>query len=264
MKKIVSIIASAALISMLGVGISGCGNSTNSSTQSNSSSQTETSSNTGDSSSESNSDSTKSSSESDTSSKTESSSKTTTSYISTTDPDDEYATGTHHAVVTVKGYDSFTITLNANVAPVTVSNFCKLSNEGYYNGLTFHRVVDEFCLQGGDPNGDGTGGSDDEILGEFSENGVANKLADNYERGTVAMARSTDPNSASSQFFITLSDDASYSLNGKYAAFGTISSKGMKIVDKIVEDCLDAADSSTGTISDSSKQPVIKSIKISD
>lgn len=249
MKKAISILASAALVSTLGFGVVGCGSSNSQQSSSSNSQQSQSSS--GDQSSTS-------------SSSSSNASKTETSYISTTDADDVYAKGTHHVVVTVKGYDPFTITLNANVAPVTVSNFCNLVNKKFYNGLTFHRVVDEFCLQGGDPKGNGTGGSDQDILGEFSANGYANKLADNYQRGTVAMARSTDPNSASSQFFITLSGDAAPSLNGNYAAFGTINSKGMKIVDQIVDSCLKNADKSSGTITDGNKQPIIKSIKVTD
>lgn len=188
-----------------------------------------------------------------------------TSYISTVSDDDEYASGTHHVKVNVKGYKSFTITLDADSAPITVSNFCKLVKSGFYDGLTFHRAVADFCLQGGDPQANGTGGSDDCILGEFSSNDVENDLADNYERGVVAMARATDPNSASSQFFITLSDDAAYSLNGQYAAFGTIDKAGMKIVDKITKNALkNVSDESSGTIEEKSKQPKIKSMTIID
>ena len=187
------------------------------------------------------------------------------SYIDSVEEDDVYASGIHHAKVTVDGYKAFTIELDANTAPITVSNFCKLSNEGFYDGLTFHRVIDEFCLQGGDPNGNGTGDAGQDILGEFSNNGVANKLADNYKNGVVAMARAQDPNSASCQFFITLSDINVGSLNGLYAAFGTIDKKGMKTVDKIVADTLASAKvDGNGTITKRDQQPVIKSIKIVD
>lgn len=262
MKKFVSVVTSVALVGMMGAGLVGCGSRSNAGTDT--SKQESTQSDSSNDSSKNSGSTSSDSSKSDSSTSSKSDSSATTSYISKVDTDDAYATGTHHAVVTVKGYDSFTITLSANAAPITVSNFCKLAKKGFYNGLTFHRVVDEFCLQGGDPDGDGTGGSDDKILGEFSDNGVANKLADDYKRGTVAMARSTDANSASSQFFITLSDEYASSLNGQYAAFGTINSKGMKIVDKIVSDSLDAATGTSGSITDSSKQPVIKSIKITD
>lgn len=202
--------------------------------------------------------------ESTSSSTSSASTAASTSYVS--EATGEYASGTHHAKVTVKGYDAFTIELDADNAPVTVANFCKLANDGFYDGLTFHRIVEGFCLQGGDPAGNGTGGSDEEILGEFSLNGVNNKLADNFKEGVVAMARSSLPNSASSQFFITLdtSEGVSQSLDGQYAAFGTIDKAGMKIVQKIVKDYAKYADDSMGSISDASKQPIITSIKIVD
>lgn len=185
-------------------------------------------------------------------------------YIDSVDEADPYASGTHHAKVKVEGYKSFTVALDADAAPITVSNFCSLAEDGFYNGLTFHRAVEEFCLQGGDPQGNGTGGSEQEIKGEFSGNGVANKLADSFKRGTVAMARnSVSMNSASSQFFITLSDVYSGSLNGQYAAFGSISKKDMATVDMIVAGCIKSADASSGTIP-AKKQPVIKSITIVD
>ncbi|MGN0072827.1 MAG: peptidylprolyl isomerase [Coriobacteriales bacterium] len=185
-------------------------------------------------------------------------------YIDSVDEADPYASGTHHVKVKVEGFKAFTIALDADAAPITVSNFCKLVEEGFYNGLTFHRAVEEFCLQGGDPLGNGTGGSEQDIKGEFSGNGVPNKLADSFKRGTVAMARNgSSMNSASSQFFITLSDVYSGSLNGQYAAFGSISKKDMTTVDKIVASCIKSADASSGVIS-AKKQPVIKSISIVD
>lgn len=178
----------------------------------------------------------------------------------------KYGSGTHHAVVQVKGYDSFTIELDADAAPVTVSNFCRLAESGFYDGLTFHRIVEDFCLQGGDPLGNGTGGSDQNIVGEFSDNGVDNALADDFGRGTVAMARSTNANTASSQFFITLASGSSVaaSLNGQYAAFGTVDKAGMRVVDQIVADYLSAATGTSGTIEDTAAQPTIKSITITD
>ena len=177
----------------------------------------------------------------------------------------KYAKGNHVAVVTVDGYDPFEIELDADSAPVTVSNFCELANDGFYDGITFHRIVEGFCLQGGDPTGSGSGGSEEEILGEFSENDVNNPLADNFEKGTVAMARTSLPNSASSQFFITLASDDSVSLalNGKYAAFGTVDKDGMKIVDKIVKDYAGNTDAS-GIIADKDDMPTIASIAIQD
>ncbi len=190
---------------------------------------------------------------------------TANGYIGAVSPDNKYGKGTHHAEVTVEDYDPFTIELDADDAPVTVANFCALANDKFYDGLTFHRIVEDFCLQGGDPDGNGTGGSDNEILGEFSDNDVDNPLADKYKRGTVAMARSSDPNSASSQFFITLDDSAASSLDGQYAAFGTVDEAGMKVVDQIVTDYIGNTDAAnSGTIDDIGDQPLIKSITITD
>ncbi len=121
---------------------------------------------------------------------------------------------------------TFTMTLHADKAPITCENFEKLVGEGFYDGLTFHRVVDDFMAQGGDPEGTGMGGSDKTIKGEFSDNGVDNDLK--HVRGTVSMARSGDPDSASSQFFICYTD-CSY-LDGQYAAFGEVT-EGMDVVD---------------------------------
>jgi peptidyl-prolyl cis-trans isomerase B (cyclophilin B) len=123
------------------------------------------------------------------------------------------------------------IELYPNIAPITVANFEKLVNQGFYNGLTFHRIVPGFVIQGGDPKGNGTGGSDQSIKGEFSANGWDNPLS--QTRGVVAMARSSDYNSASSQFYICLSDSDSQ-LDGQYAAFGKVIS-GMDEVDKIAK-----------------------------
>jgi len=126
--------------------------------------------------------------------------------------------------------NSFIITLYPEYAPITCENFEKLVNEGFYNGLTFHRVVEDFMAQGGDPLGNGTGGSEHEIKGEFSSNGVENSLS--HQRGIVSMARSAEPNSASSQFFICYVD-CSF-LDGNYASFGEVT-YGMEIVDSFLE-----------------------------
>lgn len=122
---------------------------------------------------------------------------------------------------------SFVITLYADKAPITCKNFEKLVKDGFYDGLTFHRIVDDFCAQGGDPNGDGTGGSEEKIKGEFSENGVENDLS--HTEGVVSMARSQDMDSASSQFFVCLSDKYTSVLDGKYAAFGKVT-EGLDVV----------------------------------
>lgn len=127
------------------------------------------------------------------------------------------------------------IELDEKNAPITVDNFKKLVKEKFYNNLTFHRAVAGFVIQGGDPNGDGTGGSKSTITGEFADNGVQNDLADNHERGVVSMARDAiSMDSASSQFFIVLAtnQNVAASLNGKYAAFGRVID-GMDVVDAI-------------------------------
>ena len=165
--------------------------------------------------------------------------------------------GKHHIAIEVSNYGTIEAELDADTAPVTVTNFINLANSGFYNGLTFHRVIDGFMIQGGDPNGDGTGGSSEKIKGEFSKNGVENNIS--HVRGTISMARSSANNSASSQFFIMQNDTTS--LDGQYAAFGTVTS-GMEIVDKICKDCTDT--NQNGVITDKSKQPVITSIKVID
>ena len=173
------------------------------------------------------------------------------------DPDDPYATGIHHARIEVEGYGAIEVTLNANAAPITVANFCHLAEDGFYDGLTFHRVVPGFMIQGGDPAGDGTGGSDQTITGEFSENGIANSIP--HTRGTISMARASDPDSASSQFFIM--QETTSSLDGQYAAFGTVTS-GMEVVDEICEK-VPVADEASGLVAPED-QPVITSIEILD
>ena len=112
---------------------------------------------------------------------------------------------TYLADIVVKDYGTIQVALDPKEAPLTCQNFIELANDGFYDNLTFHRIMKGFMIQGGDPNGDGTGGSEKTIQGEFQSNGVDNKLA--HERGTISMARSSDPNSASSQFFICDADD---------------------------------------------------------
>ena len=127
--------------------------------------------------------------------------------------------------------------LYPEVAPKTVANFEKLVKEGFYDGLTFHRVIPGFMIQGGDPQGNGMGGSKDKIKGEFKANGVQNDLK--HERGVISMARSFDPNSASSQFFI-MHKNAPH-LDGQYAAFGRVTS-GIEVVDEIASIPTDYSD----------------------
>lgn len=192
------------------------------------------------------------------SSDTSSNSSTSSDATDTSDqPTGPYASGVHHATIEVTDYGTISVALNANVAPITVSNFADLVEQGFYNGLTFHRVVKDFMIQGGDPNGDGTGGSGTTIKGEFSANGVKNDIA--HVRGTISMARSSDYNSASSQFFIVQKTAAS--LNGQYAAFGNVTD-GMDVVDAIVNATADKGDSN-GILS-KEDQPVIASITMVD
>ena len=166
------------------------------------------------------------------------------------------AIGIHHAEIDIEGYGTVSIELDGDTAPITVQNFMDLANSGFYDGLTFHRIIDGFMIQGGDPNGNGTGGSDTNIVGEFAANGYENNIA--HVKGVISMARSQDPNSASSQFFIMVADAPH--LDGQYAAFGHVTS-GQEIVDQIAADAqpLD----NNGTIAQED-QPVITAIRIID
>ena len=132
--------------------------------------------------------------------------------------------------VTMENGGEFVIELCPEQAPVTCENFLKLVKSGFYNGLTFHRVIDGFMAQGGDPEGTGCGGSDENIKGEFRINGVNNTLS--HTRGVISMARSSNPNSASSQFFICYGDCTF--LDGQYAAFGKVT-EGMEVVDDFLK-----------------------------
>ena len=164
--------------------------------------------------------------------------------------------GKHHAKIKVKDYGTIVVELDGDTAPITVANFIKLVNEKFYDGLTFHRIMSGFMIQGGDPLGNGTGGSDETIKGEFSSNGVENNIS--HKRGVISMARSSEPDSASSQFFI-MHQDADY-LDGQYAAFGKVT-KGMSVVDKICEDVTPT--DGNGTV-EKADQPVIESIRMVD
>lgn len=164
--------------------------------------------------------------------------------------------GKHHVEIQVKDYGTIKVELDADAAPVTVTNFVDLAKEGFYDGLTFHRIMSGFMIQGGDPRGDGTGGSDKTIKGEFATNGVENNLS--HTRGAISMARSRANDSASSQFFIVHED--SKHLDGSYAAFGYVT-EGMEVVDQICEDARPTDDN--GTIP-SEEQPVIETVKVID
>ncbi|MBR6790346.1 MAG: peptidylprolyl isomerase [Oscillospiraceae bacterium] len=134
------------------------------------------------------------------------------------------------AEIEIADYGTISVTLDKSVAPITVDNFVKLANEGFYDGLTFHRIIAGFMMQGGCPNGNGTGGSEEKIVGEFFYNGYPNDLS--HKRGVISMARSNDNNSASSQFFIMHQDYPA--LDGQYAAFGWVTD-GIEIVDAVCE-----------------------------
>ena len=132
------------------------------------------------------------------------------------------------AIIEIRKFGTIEVELYPDVAPISVENFVKLAKKGFYNGLTFHRVINGFMIQGGCPKGNGTGGPGYSIKGEFAANGINNPLK--HTRGVISMARASDPNSAGSQFFI-MHKDAPY-LDGQYAAFGkTI--KGIEVVDAI-------------------------------
>lgn len=133
--------------------------------------------------------------------------------------------------ICIKGYGKMVVLLDATTAPETVENFVSLVEKGFYDGLTFHRVIVDFMIQGGDPNGDGTGDADKTIKGEFSANGHKNDIS--HKKGVISMARGGDMNSASCQFFIC-SADSEESLDGNYAAFGYVV-EGLSVVDDVVE-----------------------------
>ena len=130
--------------------------------------------------------------------------------------------------IEVTDFGVITVELDPSAAPITVANFKSLVARSFYDGLTFHRVIEDFMIQGGDPKGDGTGGSAEKITGEFSANGISNPIK--HERGVISMARSSAYNSASSQFFIM--HEASPWLDGEYAAFGN-TVYGIETVEKI-------------------------------
>ena len=132
------------------------------------------------------------------------------------------------AIIEVNKFGTIEVELMPEIAPITVENFVKLAKQGFYNGLTFHRVIKGFMIQGGCPKGNGTGGPGYCIKGEFASNGVANPLK--HTRGVISMARAMDPDSAGSQFFI-MHQDAPH-LDGQYAAFGKVI-KGIEVVDAI-------------------------------
>ena len=164
--------------------------------------------------------------------------------------------GIHHAEIEIADYGTIKVELDGDTAPITVQNFMDLANAGFYDGLTFHRIIDGFMIQGGDPMGTGMGGSDKNIKGEFEMNGVKNDIS--HVKGVISMARAQDPDSASSQFFITV-DDATF-LDGQYAGFGHVT-EGQDVADKIAAEAQTTDDN--GTVLPEN-QPKITAIRIID
>lgn len=160
-----------------------------------------------------------------------------------------------YAIISVKDYGKIEVELDSDEAPITVNNFVSLVKNNFYDGLTFHRVIDGFMIQGGDPNKNGTGGSDNKIKGEFLNNGVKNSIS--HKRGVISMARSSENDSASSQFFIMHKDNTN--LDGSYAAFGHVVN-GIDVVDKIVENTSKYGDDNG--LLEEKYQPIIESIRI--
>lgn len=166
----------------------------------------------------------------------------------------EYLSGKHNIEIKVKDYGIIKVELDADTAPITVTNFIDLVNEKFYDGLTFHRIIEGFMIQGGDPDANGTGGSDETIKGEFIANGIPNDIS--HTRGVISMAREGDSyDSASSQFFIMHKDYTG--LDGYYAAFGHVT-QGIEVVDKIAKV---TSEPESGFV-DYERQPVIEYIKV--
>ena len=163
---------------------------------------------------------------------------------------------THDVVIEVENYGTIKAVLYGETAPITVSNFAKLAGEGFYDGLTFHRIISGFMIQGGDPLGNGTGGSEETIKGEFSQNGVSNPIP--HKRGVLSMARSSAMDSASSQFFIM--HDVATHLDGAYAAFGCVT-EGIEVVDEICKNT--PVTDGNGTVA-KANQPRIISVKVTE
>ena len=162
----------------------------------------------------------------------------------------------HHVEINVKDMGVIKVELDESAAPITVKNFIELAESGFYDGLSFHRIINGFMIQGGSPTYDSTGNSEKRIKGEFLANGVNNTIL--HKRGVISMARANDYNSASCQFFIMHQDDER--LDGKYAAFGHVT-EGMDIVDKIAEET--KVEDNNGTVL-RENQPIIESIIVID
>ena len=164
----------------------------------------------------------------------------------------------HHVQIVIRDYGTVTLELDATAAPITVQNFLDLAGSGFYDGLTFHRIMDGFMIQGGDPLGNGTGGSGTNITGEFALNGWNNPIS--HKAGVISMARANPYDSASSQFFICVAD--SEFLDGQYAAFGWVAdAESLAIVQQIAKDARPV--DNNGTIP-AAQQPVIESVTVID
>lgn len=168
----------------------------------------------------------------------------------------EYLSGKHVVNIVIKDKGTIVVELDADKAPITVTNFVNLAKEGFYDGVVFHRIINGFMMQGGDPTGTGMGGAEKNIKGEFASNGVANSLS--HTRGAISMARATDPDSASSQFFIVHED--SEFLDGDYACFGYVT-EGMDIVDDI---CKNTKGGDQNGIIPTGNRPMIETIEVVD
>lgn len=166
----------------------------------------------------------------------------------------EYLSGKYTVDIVMKDLGTIRVELDADAAPITVTNFVKLVEEDFYDGLTLHRIMDGFMMQGGDPTGTGMGGSDETIKGEFAANGVENNLS--HTAGAISMARSSKNDSASSQFFI-VHEDSTF-LDGQYACFGYVI-EGMDIVDQICKNAI--VEDNNGTVLPEN-QPIIESISL--
>ena len=172
---------------------------------------------------------------------------------------EEAASGKHLVEIEIQDFGTITVELDADAAPITVENFLSLAESGFYDGLTFHRIMEGFMMQGGDPEGTGMGGSDQTIKGEFAANGVENNLS--HTRGAISMARNGfSMDSASSQFFICHQD--AVMLDGQYACFGYVV-EGMDVVDAVCAYSSTVVIDNNGSIP-AAYQPVIVSIKVID